>query len=72
MFSFFKMKSSDDGRDEFSGVALKILRDSAFRMRVGSSFHQPGTVKEYVLESDICDGSTRRRSLADLRLLEGM
>ncbi len=40
----------------------------------GGSFHQPGTVNENVLESDfvpLCDGTTRRRSLADLRLLEG-
>ncbi len=32
-------------------------------------------VNENVLESDfepLCDGTTRRRSLADLRLLEGM
>ncbi len=52
---------------------LEIVRDSAFRM--GSSFHQPGTVKENVMESDfvpLCNGTTRRRSLADLRLLEGM
>ncbi len=38
-------------------------------------FPQPGTVNENVLESDfvpLCDGTTRRRSLADLRLLEGM
>ncbi len=44
-------------------------------MGVGRSFHWPGTVKENVLESDfefLCDGTTRRRSLADLRLLEGM
>ncbi len=42
---------------------------------MGRSFHQPGTVKENVLESDfepLCDGTTRRLSLADLRLLEGM
>ncbi len=42
---------------------------------MGRSFHRPGTVKENVLESDfepLCDGTTRRRSLADLRLLEGM
>ncbi len=42
---------------------------------MGSSFHQPGTVNENVLESDfvpLCDGTTRRCSLADLRLLEGM
>ncbi len=35
----------------------------------------PGTVNENVLESDfepLCDGTTRRRSPADLRLLEGM
>ncbi len=41
---------------------------------MGRSFHQPGAVKENVLESDfepLCDGTTRRRSLADLRLLEG-
>ncbi len=39
------------------------------------SFHRPGTVNENVLESDfepLLDGTTRRRSLADLRLLEGM
>ncbi len=42
---------------------------------VGSSFHQPGTVNENVLESDfvpLCDLTTSRRSLTDLRLLEGM
>ncbi len=41
---------------------------------MGRSFHQPGTVKENVLESDfepLCDGTVRRRSLADFRLLEG-
>ncbi len=54
---------------------MKIVRDPAFRMEVGSSFHQPGTVNENVLESDfvsLWDGTMRRRSLADLRLLEGM
>ncbi len=69
MFSFIMKikKSSEDGRDEFSGTAV--------RMGVGSSFHRPGTVNENVLESDfvsLCDGTMRRRSLADLRLLEGM
>ncbi len=45
---------------------------------MGRSFHQPvvnENVNENVLESDfepLCDGTTRRRSLADLRLLEGM
>ncbi len=54
---------------------LKIDRDPAFRIGVGRLFHQPGMVNENVLESDfepLCDGTTRRRSLADLRLLEGM
>ncbi len=31
---------------------VSLDRDSAFRMGVGSSFHQPGTVNENVLESD--------------------
>ncbi len=38
---------------------------------MGRSFHQQGMVNENVLESDfepLCDGTTRRRSLADLRL----
>ncbi len=50
---------------------LTIVRDSAFRMGVGSSFHQPGTVNENVLESDfvpLCDGTTRHR-FADLRVV---
>ncbi len=47
-----KTKSSDDGRDEFSGVDIKIVRDPVFRMVVRSSFHQSGTVNENVLESD--------------------
>ncbi len=41
-------------------------------MGVGRSFHQPEMVNENVLESDfepLCDGTTRRRSLADLRLI---
>ncbi len=42
---------------------------------MGRSFHQTGMVNENVLESDfepLCDGTTRRLSLADLRLPEGM
>ncbi len=42
---------------------------------MGRSFHRPGTVKENVLESDfepLCDGTTRRRSLADLRLINAI
>ncbi len=51
------------------------VSDLAFRMAVGSSFHQPGTVNENILESDfvpLCDGTTRRPSPTDLRFLEGM
>ncbi len=53
---------------------MKIDRDPAFRMGVGRSFHQPGMVNKNVSESDFepfCDGTMRRLSLADLRLLEG-
>ncbi len=56
-------------------LSLEIVRDSAFRIGVRRSFHQPGTVNENVLESDfepLCDGTTMCRSLADLRFLEGM
>ncbi len=41
---------------------------------MGRLFYHPGMVNENVLESDfepLCDGTTRRRSLADLRILEG-
>ncbi len=54
---------------------LLVDRDPAFRIGVGSSFHQPGVVNENVLESDFdtyCDGTTRHRSLVDIRLLEWM
>ncbi len=56
-------------------VSLENCQGFSILYGVGSSFHQPGTVNENVLESDsvpLCDGTTRRRSLADLRLLEGM
>ncbi len=43
----FRMKSSSVERDEFS-----VDRDPAFRIGVGRSFHQSGTVDENVLESD--------------------
>ncbi len=69
------MKSSSVERALVFSCCLKIDRDPAFRMGMGRSFHQPGMVNENVLESDfepLCDGTTRRRSLADLRLLEGM
>ncbi len=73
LFLFF-LCSQVELKEVFS-CCLKFDRDSAFRMGVGRSFHQPGMVKENVLESDfepLCDGTTRRRSLADLRILEGM
>ncbi len=56
-------------------VSLENCQGFSVPDRGGSSFHQPGTVNVNVLESDfvsLCDGITRRRSLADLRLLEGM
>ncbi len=68
------MKSSSVERGVFS-CCLKVDRDPAFQIGVGSSFHQPGMVNENVLESDfepLCDGTTRRRLPADLRFLEGM
>ncbi len=68
-----KQKSSEDGREKFFKCRLKIVRDSAFRIGVGSSFHQPGTVNENDLERDfmpLCDGTISRHSLTDLRLLE--
>ncbi len=53
-----------------------MVRDSAFWMWGGwGSFIPPArNVNENVLESDfvpLSDGTTRRRSLADLRLREG-
>ncbi len=33
-------------------LLIEVDRDPAFRMGVGRSFHQPGTVNENVLESD--------------------
>ncbi len=56
-------------------LSLEDCQGISIRIGVGRSFHQPGMVKENALESDfepLCDGTTRRRSLADLRLLEGM
>ncbi len=60
---------------EEMGFQVSLENCQGLRIRVESSFHQPGTVNENVLESDfepLCDGTTRRRSLADLRLLKGM
>ncbi len=70
----FRMNSSSVERDVFS-CCMKINKDSAFRIGLGRSFHQPEMVNENFLERDfepLCDGTTRRYSLADLRLLEGM
>ncbi len=69
--SFFMMKSSSV---EVFSCCLKIDRDPAFRMGVGRSFHQPGMVNEIVLENNfepLCDGTTRRRSLAILDFWKG-
>ncbi len=53
---------------------LKMAKDSAVGIEIGRSFHQLGTVQEKVRESDLVplwDGTTRRRSLAERKLLEG-
>ncbi len=53
---------------------LKMAKDSAVRIEIGRSFHQLGTVQKKVRESDLVplwDGTTRRRSLAERKLLEG-
>ncbi len=55
-------------------VFLKMAKDSAVRIEIGRSFHQLGTIQEKVRESDLVplwDGTTRRRSLAERKLLEG-
>ncbi len=51
-----------------------MAKDSAVRIEIGRSFHQLGTVQEKVRESDLVplwDGTTRCRSLAERKLLEG-
>ncbi len=51
-----------------------MAKDSAVRIEIGRSFHQLGTVQEKVCESDLVplwDGTTRRCSLAERKLLEG-
>ncbi len=50
-----------------------MAKDSAVRIEIGRSFHQLGTVQENVCESDLVllwDGTTRRCSLAERKLLE--
>ncbi len=52
-----------------------FLEDSAARIELGRSFHQMGTVNEKVSESDfvpLWDGTIKRRSLAERKLLEGI
>ncbi len=47
---------------------------SFFENTIGRSFHQLETVQEKVRERDfvpLWDGATRRRSLAECKLLEG-
>ncbi len=43
---------------------LTIVKDSAFRMGVGSSFHQPGTVNENVLGVILCLSVMAPRGIA--------
>ncbi len=63
-----KYKLAREGeKDKEKSVLFFILCFILFRMGVGRSFHQPGMVKENVLERDLkslCDGTTSRRSLA--------
>ncbi len=50
-------------------------KDSAARIKLGSSFYQMGTVNEKVCESDfvpLWDGTIMRRSLAERKFLEGI
>ncbi len=50
-------------------------KDSAAWIELGRSFHQVGTVNEKVSESDfvpLWDGTIKRRSLAECKLLEGI
>ncbi len=58
-------------------ISFQVLLENGQGLSIPDegSFHQPGTVNENVLESDfvpLYDSTTRRCSLADLRLLEGI
>ncbi len=51
-----------------------MAKDSAVGIEIGRSFQQLDTVQVKVRESDLVplwDGTTRRRSLAERKLLEG-
>ncbi len=74
LFLFF-LSSQVELKEMSFQLLLEDWQGSSIPDGGGRSFHRPGTVKENVLESDfepLCDGTTRRRSVADLRLLEGM
>ncbi len=50
-------------------------KDSAAQIELGRSFHWVGTVNEKVSEIDfvpLWDGTIKRRSLAERKLLEGI
>ncbi len=51
-----------------------MAKDSAARIELGRSVHQEGTFHLKVLESDfvpLWDGTIKRRTLAECKLLEG-
>ncbi len=51
-----------------------MAKDSASRIELGRSFHQEGTFNLKVRESDfvpLWDGTIKRSSLAERKLLEG-
>ncbi len=51
-----------------------MAKDSAARIELGRSFHQEGTFNLKVSESDfvpLWDGTIKRRSHAERKLLEG-
>ncbi len=51
-----------------------MAKDSAAQIELGRSFHQEGTFNLKVRESDfvpLWDGTIKRRSLAERKLLEG-
>ncbi len=73
-YKFFYYLQSNFNERAFS-CRLRIVGDSTFWKGMGTSFHQPGMVKENVLESDfvlLCGGTMAQCSLVDLRLLEVM
>ncbi|MGL5598391.1 MAG: hypothetical protein ACRDDA_09845 [Aeromonas sp.] len=58
---------------DFKNV-LKLVRDVDDQIKFGRLFHQEEAEKENERERDLvsfCEGSTRRRSLAERRVLKG-